>query len=161
MSTRSGEFITLRELREEVGSDAARFFYVSRRAEQHMDFDLALAKEQSNANPVYYLQYAYARICSVRRQLIAKQLTWKKTVSIDALTLLQEEQEIDLLILLARYPEILEQAASSYEPHIIAHYLRDLAQAFHAYYNQHAFLVESDDLRNARLDLNRGYPGMC
>jgi arginyl-tRNA synthetase len=153
MSTRSGEFITLRELREEVGSDAARFFYVLRRAEQHMDFDLALAKEQSNDNPVYYLQYAYARICSVLRQLTAKKLTWQQGIGTNALALLKEEQEIDLLILLTRYPEMLEQAASCYEPHIIAHYLRDLAQAFHAYYNQHVFLVEADDLRNARLNL--------
>ncbi|MES2998140.1 MAG: arginine--tRNA ligase [Pseudomonadota bacterium] len=153
MSTRSGEFITLRELREEVGSDAARFFYVLRRAEQHMDFDLELAKEQSNANPVYYVQYAYARICSVLRQLATKQLKWQKTIGMEALEELKEEQEIDLLILLNRYPEMLEQAANYYEPHIIAHYLRGLAQAFHAYYNQHVFLVEADDLRNARLNL--------
>ncbi len=153
MSTRSGEFITLRELRAEVGSDAARFFYVSRRAEQHIDFDLALAKEQSNVNPVYYLQYAYARICSVIRQLTARELTWEKEIGMESVEQLQEEQEIELLILLTRYPEMLEQAASSYEPHIIAHYLRDLAQAFHTYYNQHSFLVEADDLRNARLNL--------
>lgn len=153
MSTRSGEFVTIRELREEVGSDAARFFYVLRRAEQHMDFDLELAKEQSNTNPVYYVQYAYARICSVMRQLKAKQLNWNKTIGMDSLTQLKNEQEIDLLILLNRYPEMLEKAANSYEPHIIAHYLRDLAQGFHTYYNQHVFLVEADDLRNARLNL--------
>jgi arginyl-tRNA synthetase len=153
MSTRSGEFITLRELREEVGSDATRFFYVLRRAEQHMDFDLELAKEQSNANPVYYVQYAYARIASVMRQLVAKQLVWDKSLGIDSLEQLKEEQEQNLLILLNRYPEILELAAVSYEPHIIAHYLRDLSQAFHAYYNQHVFLIEDDNLRNARLNL--------
>lgn len=153
MSTRSGEFVTLRELREEVGSDAARFFYVLRRAEQHMDFDLDLAKEQSNANPVYYVQYAYARICSVMRQLKAKQLNWDKTIGMGSLAQLKEEQEIDLLVLLNRYPEMLEQAANNYEPHLIAHYLRDLAQVFHAYYNQHVFLVEAEGLRNARLNL--------
>lgn len=153
MSTRSGEFITLRELREEVGSDAARFFYVLRRAEQHMDFDLELAKEQSNANPVYYVQYAYARICSVMRQLAAKHLTWDKTSGINSLPSLQERQELDLLILLNRYPEVVEQAANYYEPHVIAHYLRDLAQAFHIYYNQHIFLIEASELRNARLNL--------
>ena len=141
MSTRSGEFITLRELREEVGSDATRFFYVLRRAEQHMDFDLELAKEQSNANPVYYVQYAYARVASVMRQLVAKQLVWDKSLGMDSLEQLKEEQEQDLLILLNRYPEILELAAISYEPHIIAHYLRDLSQAFHVYYNQHVFLI--------------------
>jgi arginyl-tRNA synthetase len=153
MSTRSGEFITLRELREEVSTDAARFFYVLRRAEQHMDFDLELAKEQSNANPVYYVQYAYARICSVLRQLEAKQLHWDKASGMHSLEKLQEEQEFDLLVLLNRYPETVEQAANYYEPHIIAHYLRDLAQAFHTYYNQHVFLVEEEPLRNARLNL--------
>lgn len=153
MSTRSGEFITLRELREEVGSDATRFFYVLRRAEQHMDFDLKLAKEQSNANPVYYVQYAYARICSVMRQLSAKQLVWDKLLGMNGLERLNEEQEQELLVFLNRYPEILELAAISYEPHLIAHYLRDLAQVFHSYYNQHIFLVEDDNLRNARLNL--------
>ncbi len=153
MSTRSGEFITLRELREEVGSDATRFFYVLRRSEQHMDFDLELAKEQSNANPVYYVQYAYARVASVMRQLVAKQLVWDKSLGMDSLEQLKEKQEQDLLILLNRYPEILELAAVSYEPHIIAHYLRDLAQAFHVYYNQHVFLIKDDNLRNARLNL--------
>ena len=153
MSTRSGEFITLRELREEVGSDATRFFYVLRRAEQHMDFDLELAKEQSNANPVYYVQYAYARVASVMRQLVAKQLVWDKSLGMDSLEQLKEEQEQDLLILLNRYPEILELAAISYEPHIIAHYLRDLSQAFHVYYNQHVFFLYFYSLRNARLNL--------
>ena len=153
MSTRSGEFITLRELREEVGSDATRFFYVLRRAEQHMDFDLELAKEQSNANPVYYVQYAYARIASVMRQLVTKKLVWDKSLGMNSLEQLKEDQEQELLILLSRYPEILELAAVSYEPHIVAHYLRDLSQAFHAYYNQHVFLIEDDNLRNARLNL--------
>lgn len=153
MSTRSGEFITLRELREEVGTDATRFFYVLRRADQHMDFDLELAKEQSNANPVYYVQYAYARICSVMRQLTAKQWTWDKSSGITAHKELKEVQEQDLLVLLNRYPEILELAAISYEPHIIAHYLRDLAQGFHVYYNSFVFLIEDDHLRNARLNL--------
>ncbi|MDQ8039227.1 MAG: arginine--tRNA ligase [Rickettsiella sp.] len=153
MSTRSGEFITLRELRDEVGNDAARFFYVLRRAEQHMDFDLELAKKQSNANPVYYVQYAYARICSVLRQLKARQLNWDKALGMASVEQLKEEQELDLLILLNRYPEILKQAADYHEPHTLAHYLRDLAQAFHAYYNLHVFLAEAGDLRNARLNL--------
>lgn len=130
-----------------------RVFYVLRRAEQHMDFDLELAKEQSNANPVYYVQYAYARICSVMRQRAAKQLAWDKLLGMGALGQLKEEQEQELLIWLNRYSETVESAATSYEPHLIAHYLRDLAQAFHSYYNQHVFLVESDNLRNARLNL--------
>ncbi len=153
MSTRSGEFITLRELREEVGTDATRFFYVLRRADQHMDFDLELAKEQSNANPVYYVQYAYARICSVMRQLEAKQLVWDKSLGMESLSELKEIQEQDLLVLLNRYSEMLESAANAYEPHIIAHYLRDLAQNFHIYYNSCIFLIEDVKLRNARLNL--------
>ena len=153
MSTRGGDFITLRELREEVGIDATRFFYVLRRADQHMDFDLELAKEQSNANPVYYVQYAYARISSVLRQLTAKQWTWDKSIGMKALKELKEAQEQDLLVLLNRYPEILELAAISYEPHIIAHYLRDLAQGFHIYYNSVIFLIEDEHLRNARINL--------
>jgi arginyl-tRNA synthetase len=118
-----------------------------------MDFDLKLAKEQSNANPVYYVQYAYARINSVMRQLAAKQWVWEKSLGMNALKELNESQEQDLLVLLNRYPEILELAASTYEPHIIAHYLRDLAQAFHVYYNSFVFLIEDDILRNARLNL--------
>lgn len=153
MSTRSGEFITLRELREEVGTDATRFFYVLRRVDQHMDFDLELAKEQSNANPVYYVQYAYARICSVMRQLAAKQWVWDKSLGMEALSELKEVQEQDLLVLLNRYPEMLESAANAYEPHSIAHYLRDLAQNFHIYYNSCLFLIEDVKLRNARLNL--------
>lgn len=153
MSTRSGEFITLRELREEVGTDATRFFYVMRRLDQHMDFDLELAKEQSNANPVYYVQYAYARICSVMRQLAEKKWIWEKSLGIKSLKKLNEVQEQDLLVLLNRYPEIVELAATTYEPHIIAHYLRDLAHAFHVYYNSFVFLIKDDNLRNARLNL--------
>lgn len=153
MSTRSGEFITLRELREEVGTDATRFFYVLRRADQHMDFDLELAKEQSNANPVYYVQYAYARISSVMRQLTAKQWIWDKSLGMKVLSELKETQEQDLLVLLNRYSEMVESAAISYEPHVIAHYLRDLAQSFHVYYNSCVFLIEDDRLRNARLNL--------
>lgn len=153
MSTRSGEFITLRELREEVGTDATRFFYVLRRADQHMDFDLELAKKQSNANPVYYVQYAYARISSVMRQLAAKQWVWETSLGLNTLRELNKTQEQDLLVLLNRYPEIVELAAMTYEPHLIAHYLRDIAQAFHVYYNSFVFLIEDDNLRNARLNL--------
>lgn len=153
MSTRSGEFITLRDLREEVGTDATRFFYVLRRVDQHMDFDLELAKEQSNANPVYYVQYVYARINSVMRQLAAKQWVWNKILGMDSLSELKETQEQNLLVLLNRYSEVVELAAVTYEPHILAHFLKDLAQSFHVYYNSFIFLVENDNLRNARLNL--------
>ena len=154
MSTRSGSFVTLRELREEVGNDAARFFYVMRRSEQHMDFDLDLAKSQSNDNPVYYVQYAHARICSVFRQAKEKNIEWS-TANLNSAQFIKltEQQELALIALLARYPEIIKIAAINYEPHVVAHYLRDLAQAFHAYYNAHVFLVDDIVIRDARLTL--------
>jgi arginyl-tRNA synthetase len=153
MSTRSGSFVTLRELREEVGNDAARFFYVLRKSEQHMDFDLDLAKSQSNDNPVFYIQYAHARICSVFRQLKEKGLSYGGDPKAAQLDLLRESHEENLLNRLARYPEVVEEAARSYEPHQVAYYLRDLATDLHAYYNAHQFLLEEPALREARLTL--------
>ncbi len=153
MSTRSGEFVTLRELRREVGNDAARFFYILRKCEQHMDFDLDLAKSQSNDNPVYYLQYAHARICSVLRLAREKGFERDAERGRRNLGLLCEAHELALLAELSRYPEVVETAALSHEPHQLAYYLRELANGFHAYYNAHVFLVESDDLRDARLNL--------
>jgi arginyl-tRNA synthetase len=151
MSTRSGEFVTLRELRKEVGNDAARFFYVMRKCEQHMDFDLDLAKSQSNDNPVYYVQYAHARVCSVLRQLGEKGMTYEPQQADHSLLIEDHEQAI--IRRLASYPELLEKAALNHEPHQIAHYLRDLANDFHTYYNAHTFIVEDLSLRNARLNL--------
>ncbi len=153
MSTRSGEFVTLRELRDEVGRDAARFFYVMRRSEQHMDFDLELAKSKSNENPVFYVQYAHARVCSVFRQLTEKGFTEDVALGMTNLAELTAEHETALLTTLARYPEVIERAATQYEPHLIINYLRELATDFHTYYNAHQFLVESDTVRNARLNL--------
>lgn len=153
MSTRSGEFVTLRELRDEVGKDAARFFYVMRRSEQHMDFDLALATSKSNENPVFYVQYAHARVCSVFRQLSEKGFTHDVALGMANLAQLSAEHESTLLTMLARYPEVIERAAVQYEPHLLINYLRELATDFHTYYNAHQFLVESDVLRNARLNL--------
>ncbi len=153
MSTRSGEFVTLRQLRNEVGKDAARFFYVMRRSEQHMDFDLKLATSKSNENPVFYVQYAYARVCSVLRQLDEKSLQRDQRLGMDNLALLTEEHETNLLGTLSRYPEMLERAALQYEPHQLIQYLRELANEFHTYYNAHQFLVDDANLRNARLNL--------
>ncbi|HUT40592.1 MAG TPA: arginine--tRNA ligase [Gammaproteobacteria bacterium] len=153
MSTRSGEFVTLRELRHEVGNDAARFFYVMRKCEQHMDFDLDLAKSESNDNPVYYIQYAHARVRSVFRQLAEKQLHWDQAAGLAALDRLVEAHEDVLLVNLSRYPEILESAALNHEPHQLTHYLRELANDFHTYYNAHKFIIDDDALRNARLAL--------
>lgn len=153
MSTRSGEFVTLRELRHEVGNDAARFYYAMRKSEQHMDFDLDLAKSQSNDNPVYYVQYAHARICSVYRQLKEKGLSYDKESGIRNLVKLTEKQEQDLMVAISRYPEVLEAAALNHDPHDVVHYVRQLANYFHSYYNAHVFLSDKEDIRNARLVL--------
>jgi arginyl-tRNA synthetase len=153
MSTRSGQFVTLKELQEEIGKDAARFFYVLRGADQHMDFDLELAKSQSNDNPVYYVQYAHARICSVFRQLAERELSWDRMVGENNLSRLSEEHEQALFTALARYSEIIETAALNYTPHILAHYLMDLARDFHTYYNAHHFIVDDIELSQARLTL--------
>ena len=153
MSTRAGEFITLRELRKEIGNDAARFFYVLRKADQHMDFDLELAKSRSNENPVFYIQYAHARVCSVLRQLAEKGFEWQLGQGLEHISLLTESAELQLIKKLSQYPEILENTARNYEPHLLAYYLRELANDLHAYYNGHQFLVEDDNLRAARLNL--------
>ncbi|MEI6708971.1 MAG: arginine--tRNA ligase [Methylococcales bacterium] len=153
MSTRSGEFVTLRQLRNEVGKDAARFFYAMRRSEQHMDFDLSLAVSKTNENPVFYVQYAHARVCSVLRQLDEKGWQRNSQQGMDNLNLLTAEHEIALLSTLARYPEALQKAALQYEPHQLILYLRDVAHEFHTYYNAHQFLVEDALLRDARLNL--------
>jgi arginyl-tRNA synthetase len=155
MSTRSGEFDTLRQLRAEVGNDAARFFYVSRSNDQHLDFDLDVAKSESNDNPVYYIQYAHARIASVFRQLAERSLQWDSTSGSDCLALLTEPQEKTLMTSLSRYPEVIDLAANNRAPQHLVHYLRDLANDFHTYYNAHAFIVENDKQRNARLALIR------
>lgn len=153
MSTRSGSFVTLRQLRNEVGQDAARFFYVMRKSEQHMDFDLKLATSKTNENPVFYVQYAHARVCSVLKQLAEKDLQRDIQAGEDNLDKLTAEQEITLVGSLARYPEVLERAALQYEPHLLINYLRELAAEFHSYYNAHQFIVEDALLRNARLNL--------
>ena len=153
MSTRSGDFITLRQLRDEVGSDAARFFYVMRSHEQHLDFDLDLAKSRTNENPVYYIQYAHARICSVFRNLEQMNETHNQAIGEAALNLLTEPHEILLLRALSRYPEIIESSARLRAPHQLAHYLQALATEFHAYYNSQQFLVDDENIRNVRLNL--------
>lgn len=152
MSTRSGSFVTLRELRDEVGVDAARFFYAQRKSEQHMDFDLDLAKSQSNDNPVYYVQYAYARICAIFRQAAEREIDVSEIKQSD-FSSLDAEHELGLLTLLQRFPEVVESAANNYEPHQLSYYLRDLATAFHSYYNSDKFLDAEVAQRNAMLAL--------
>lgn len=153
MSTRSGTFVTLRELRNEVSNDAARFFYVMRRPEQHLDFDLELAKSKSSENPVYYIQYAHARICSVWCQLQASNNQWDKADGLNNLALLSSNYEKNLLTTLGRYPDIIKKAALQYAPHLLVHYLQELANYFHTYYNTKKFLVKEDEQRNVRLCL--------
>ncbi len=153
MSTRSGEFVTLRELREEVGNDAARLFYVLRSNDQHLDFDLELAKSRTNENPVYYIQYAHARICSVFRQLEEKGLDGSADEGIAHLGRLTESHEVALMNRVGRFPEIVQLAAANRAPQTLVHYLRELAQEFHTYYNAHTILVDDRDLRSARLAL--------
>jgi arginyl-tRNA synthetase len=153
MSTRSGQFVTLRELRNEVGKDASRFFYVMRKSDQHLDFDLELAKSQSQDNPVYYIQYAHARICSIKRQMLEKGLKFALVTDTAELDILEDKHELTLLATLAAYPETVLTAANNYEPHQIAYYLRDLAHEFHTYYNACQILVDDKQLRNARVSL--------
>jgi arginyl-tRNA synthetase len=149
MSTRAGEFVTLRELRREVGNDAARFFYVMRKSDQHLDFDLDLAKSQSTDNPVYYVQYAHARVCSVLEQWggEASQLAGADVAA------LVSEHEAALLARLLEYPDAVENAARDLAPHLIAFYLRELAAGFHSYYNATRLLVDEEDVKRARLAL--------
>ncbi len=149
MSTRGGQYVTLRELRSEVGNDACRFFYMQRKAEQALDFDLALATSQSNENPVYYVQYAHARVCSVLTQ-------WGGDVAtlVDAdLTTLTGERELAICARLATFPEVIADAARDYAPQVIAFYLKDLAAEFHSYYNAERILVGDAGQRSARLAL--------
>ena len=149
MSTRSGEFITLNELIEEVSTEAARFFYINRKADQHLDFDLDLAKEQSKNNPLYYIQYAHARICSVLRKADTNNDELKKS----NLELLDSDREVELQKMLKQYPAVIERAALSSEPHLICYYLRDLASIFHSYYNSEKFLIKDENLMRSRLFL--------
>ena len=149
MSTRSGDFVTLRDLRAEVGNDAARFFYVLRKSDQHLDFDLDLAKSQSNDNPVYYIQYAHARCCSVIERWGGDAAV---LVNLDC-TPLVESQELAVLQKLLEYPEAIESAARDLAPHVLAFYLRELAALFHSYYNSIQILVDDESMQAPRLAL--------
>jgi arginyl-tRNA synthetase len=156
MGKREAQFVTLRQLREEVGNDACRFFYLMRSHDQHLDFDLELAKSRTNENPVYYIQYAHARVASVLKQLSARGLTFDRAQGLGSLELLSSAHEQAVLNTLTRYPEVIEHAATNRAPHALAHYLRELANAFHTYYNAEQFIVEDERLRNARLALVLG-----
>ena len=153
MSKRSGDYVTLRDLRKEVGNDAARLFYVMRSNDQHLDFDMELAKSRSNENPVYYIQYAHARVSSVLRQLQERGMSHDIAHGIASLGLLKEPQELQLIKRISAYPEVIKQCAVQRAPHSLVHYLRDLANDFHTYYSAHQFIVEDGGARDARLDL--------
>ncbi len=155
MGKRSGNFVTLQDLIDEVGADSTRFFYLSRSHDQHLEFDIDLARSQSNDNPVFYVQYAHARICSVFRQLADKGGTHDEALGLASLARLDTEEEKTLLTALARYPELLRVAAAHRTPHTLAFYLQELAAALHGYYNQHKFLVDDAALQAARLTLIR------
>jgi len=153
MGKREAQFVTLRDLRNEVGNDAARFIYVMRSNDQPLDFDLELAKKQSNDNPVYYVQYAHARIASVLKQAAERGLAFDQPAGLAALDSLGEPAELALMREVSRWPEVVAQGASLRAPHLVVHYLRELAQAFHACYAALPFLVDAARTRNARLAL--------
>jgi arginyl-tRNA synthetase len=156
MGKRDGQFVTLRQLREEVGNDVCRLFYLMRSHEQHLDFDLELAKSRSNDNPVYYLQYAHARVASVMKQLAARGLAYDAAEALANLGVLEGAHEAAILTALRSYPDVVAMAASNRTPHTLVHYLRELAQAFHTWYNAAQFIVDDGTTRNARLALAQG-----
>jgi arginyl-tRNA synthetase len=151
MSTRSGEFITLREVLNEVGSDAARFFFLTKRSDSHLDFDLDLAKKQSRDNPVYYVQYAHARICSIFR--IASERDIPVNIHGSNLDLLILDEEMKIIKQLADFPDMLSESADALEPHRITFYLVELADAFHSYYHDNRIIQDDQSLMNTRLFL--------
>jgi len=153
MGKRSGNFVTLNDLIAETGRDATRYFYLNRSNDQHLEFDIELARSQSNDNPVFYVQYAHARVCSVMRQLTEKGFAWDERNGRAHLARLTETHEQDLLRTLARYPEVVALAARERAPHHLPHYLREVANGLHTYYNAHQFIVEDAALRDARLAL--------
>ena len=153
ISKRAGSYVTLRDLIDEVGRDATRYFLIARKSDSQLVFDIDLARSQSNDNPVYYIQYAHARVCSVLRQAPEKGYAIDLQHGLAHLDRLDNEHEQALLTELSKYPELVEAAAANLEPHLVAAWLRELANAFHTYYNSHQFLVEDDALRNARLAL--------
>ena len=153
MSTRSGEFQPLETLQKEVGSDAVRIFYLMCRYSQHVDFDVELAKSQTKESPVYYIQYAHARVCSLFTKMEEK--GYQFTLQQDSLTLLSDSEEVELLKLLAQYKTVLNSSVKEFEPHILLSYTRKLVGSFHSYYNSHQILIDDDKLRNARLSLVR------
>lgn len=155
LSKRAGSYVTLKDLIDEVGRDATRYFLAARAPSSQLTFDIDLATSKSNDNPVYYIQYAHARVCSMMRKLEQNQWQWDAQSALQSLGQLTEEHEQALLRRLARYPEMVSAAAANSEPHTVANYLRDLAGEYHTYYNAHKALVDDQPLRDARLALGQ------
>jgi len=153
LSKRAGSYLTLRDLIEEAGRDATRYFLIARKSDSQLVFDIDLARAQTNDNPVYYIQYAHARVASVMRQLVERGIIWDRANGIENLAKLDGEAEQVLMVELSRFPEVVESAGQSLEPHLVATYLRELAAAFHMYYNTNQFIVDDAALRDARLAL--------
>jgi len=153
ISKRAGSYVTLRDLIDEVGRDATRYFLVERKADSRLTFDIDLARSQTNDNPVFYIQYAHARIASVFRQLAEKGFMWDAQNGKASLAKLTQNHEQALIVSLSRFPEILDTAARNLEPHLLANYLRELANDFHTYYDAHTFIVDDAAVRDARLTL--------
>ncbi|UZD66677.1 arginine--tRNA ligase [Marinobacter sp. AN1] len=154
ISKRAGSYVTVRDLIDEVGRDATRFFLAARRVDSQLTFDIDLARSQTNENPVYYIQYAHARICSVLRKLAEEHGVQRGRNEVAGnLSLLVLDEEKELANQLAKYPELIRNAAATREPHHLTHYLRELAGQFHTYYNAHKALVDDVELRDARLTL--------
>ncbi len=154
MSSRSGQFVTLRDLRKEVGNDAARFYYVMRKSEQHIDFDLDLAVSQSKDNAVYYIQYAHARICRMLEKAASTNLQFDVNTARPHAARLSLDAETEILSKLAAYPDAVLRAANAYEPHQLGNYLKELAALFHGWYNEHKVLSDDAELTQARLLLS-------
>jgi arginyl-tRNA synthetase len=149
MTTRGGTFVTLREVMDEVGKDAARFIFLSRRPDAHLEFDLEVAKQQSSENPVYYVQYAHARLASVFRQAAAQGIEMAP-LDPNRFALLTLPEELTILKMLANYPELVEGAARNLEPHRITYFLTELAAQLHSYYYKHRFISDDAELTQAR-----------
>jgi len=153
ISKRAGSYVTLRDLIEMAGLDATRYFLIARKSDSQLVFDVDLARAQTNDNPVYYIQYAHARVCSVQRQMHDRSIVFEQRQALTHLDRLQGEHARCVMCEISRFPEIVEAAAANREPHLLAQYLRELAGAFHVWYNTDQFLVDDDDLRNARVAL--------
>ncbi|MEO7148437.1 MAG: arginine--tRNA ligase, partial [Rhodanobacteraceae bacterium] len=156
ISKRAGGYVTLRDLIEQAGRDATRYFLIARKGDSQLVFDIDLARSQSNDNPVYYIQYAHARICSVQRQMHERSIVFDRGPALAQLPQLESAHAQALLIEVSRYPEVVEAAAANLEPHLLAQYLRELAHAFHTWYNAEQFLIDDEGLRDARLALALG-----